>query len=426
MMIAAHRTPSHSAMSLALWGASLCLIGCYASSPPAECRARETYRYDPGAIKIVERDQVIVRTIRCEGAYGDMSTCSDDAPASLKFTVTTKQGLSPCSNRKLASICWWGNGLGSSHGDAPGSVDMSGIFTLSSVIGGSTQIIAHIGVKSDMATVRVRLFLAENPGHVESEVVERLRSAAHPHGQISIKAPLDGIVWTAHPEDGKTAPIPILELGTPVTAAWLHIENDSRSIVYDGIYAGSPIALSRASWEAIYRSTEQHEALKVRLSAIADGAIVQASEQRWRIDHGRFYHSPESLAQEAEENARKRAEREKFEQAWMESHVYIPRAEAVERAIQYIRDQGFTDAPPAGPVHYDIVDFGSDSEVLAGRRGSLHPEPVGTLKKAGWWWIAFRSVRGDACRARVVAISFDGARKRMLHQDLSLGQFDDW
>lgn len=374
----------------------------------------------------MERDQIIVRTIRCEGAYGDMADCSDDAPASLKFTVTTKQGPSPCSRWKMGSICWWGNGLGSSHGDAPGSVDMSGVFTLSSVIGGFTQVIAHIGVKSDMTTVRVRLFLAENPGHVESEAIERLKSAAQPHGQISITAPLDGAVWTAHPEDGKTAPIPILELGTPVTAAWLHIENDSRSIVYDGIYAGSPIALSRASWEAIYRSTEQNEALKVRLSAIADGAIVQATEQRWRIDHGRFYHSPESLAQEAEENARKRAEREKFEQAWIDSHVYIPRAEAVERAIQYIRDQGFTEAPPAGPVHHDIVDFGSDSDVLAGRRGSLHPEPVGTLKKAGWWWIAFRSVRGDACRVRVVAISFDGARKRMLHQDLSLGQFDDW
>ena len=417
---------SNVVSNLAILTVAAGLIGCRVASPAAECRAREARQYNPGPIEIVEKDPMIVRTIRCSGAYPSESECSDDAPKALKFSVMTKQGPPQCDMLHVGRTCWWENRPGASHGDAPGSVDMSGMFAFSSLaIGGSTQVIAHLGVASDIATVRVRLFLSENPGRIASDVITRLHSAPDPGGHIKVIAPLDGAVWATDQGDGKPPPIPTLDFEDSITAAWVHIENRSRSMVYDGTYASAPIVFSRASWDAICRSTEQNEALEVRLVALAGERIAQTTEQRWRIDHGRFYHSPESRAQEAEEEASNKAQLEKFEKAWIASHVYIPRSEAVEKAIQYVRDQGYTAAPPVGRIRYDIVDIGSEAEVLANRRGSLDPKPVGTLKKAGWWWVAFRSVRGDACRVRVVAVSFDGRRRRMLHQDLLLGRFDD-
>ncbi len=408
-------------------GFLVALVGCKAAvSPAAECREREAHRYDPGPVAIADVP-LIVRTIRCEGAFGELrAPCSDDAPTEMRFAVTTSQGPPRCT-WDMRSDCWWGNEAGSSHGISPGGVDTAGTYTLSGTrdaTGGATQILAHVGVAQASTMVRVRLVLVENPGQVPSDVIDALGRPAAARTAGKVLGPPDGSVWPTHEAPGEPLRRPVIELDGRITAARVHIENASRSIAYDGYFAGSPIALSYATWTAIHRSTEQNEELVVRVSTVSGGIVTATPEQRWRVDHGDFYHSPESIVEDRAQSARTTLARQERERAWILTHSYIPRSEAIARAVRFLEDQGFTKAAPSGPLRRDIVDFAEEAEVRAQRRGSVDPTPVGTLKKAGWWWVAFRSIDGDRCRVRVIAVAADGTRQRMIHQDISLSSFE--
>jgi len=401
------------------------LAGCHAAaSPSAVCRERASHRYDPGVVTVEGGDRLIVRRIRCGGAVAE-GHCRDDSPRELSFKVQTSHGPPRCERFGLDSECWWGNGPGSSHGVTPGDVDFSGTYALNGMLGGATIVEAHVGVAIARATIRVHIVLVENPGHVGSELVAQLDAPPGRGRPLHLLSPPNGTVWPTDHGDGKPPPAPRLETDANVSAAHVHIENESKSFTYDGYFASSPITLDRDVWRAIRQSTEQTEALEVRLTTIVDGAVTAPLELRWRVDHGDFYQSPEALARRDEEDARSKVEREKREQEWIRTHAYIPRDDAVALAVRYLEEQGFTGASPSGAVHYDIAEVGTEAEVLARRRGSIDPNPLGTLKKAGWWWVAFRSrTQTNPCRVRVIAVSADGSRKRMIHQDLALASFD--
>jgi len=123
---------------------------------------------------------------------------------------------------------------------------------------------------------------------------------------------------------------------------------------------------------------------------------------------------------------------EAAKESWVRSHVYIPREEAVERAERWLEAQGFTDAPPSAGVRvsHDIVDFGSDGEILERRHNTVASRAVGTMKIAGFWLIAFqrgtRSSVQDPAHGRGVLVSYDGARLGMKHQSVCLPLFDDY
>lgn len=410
-----------------LAGLLVALVGCRAAvSPAAACRERESHRYDPGAVAIAEAPRV-VRTIRCVGPFGDLEApCSDDAPPAIRFTVTTSHGPPRCSAGDTRA-CWW-ESAPNSHGQSPGRIHTAtGAYTFSGTTdasGGSPTIIAYVGVARASTTLGVRLVLVENPGHVASDVIDALRGAGDARASVRIHQPPDGSVWPIYGERGEPLRIPTIEVDGRITAARVQIENGSHSIAYDGYFAGSPIALSNAAWTAIHRSTEQNDALVVRVSTVSAGVVTVSPEQRWHVDHGNFYHSPESLAQGREDEARAKREREARERVWIQSHSYISRGDAIARAIRFLEDQGFTNAPPAAPLRRDIMESGSEAEVRASRRGSIEPAVVGTVKKAGGWWVAFRSVDGDRCRVRVIAVAPDGARAQMIHQDISLSAFE--
>lgn len=403
------------------------LSGCNAGITPAVCREREARRYDPGPLTIAEPAQSIVRTIRCDGAFDDpKSQCTDDAPAPIRFTVTTRHGPPECP-WDMRRGCWWGNDPASSHGDQPGTIDVEGTYSFSGIAhpsGGATKVTAHVGVASASTSVAVRLVLFENPGHLAPDVVERLSTTADAPVSLRIEGAADGAEWRTDQGDGKPVAYPSLGIDGRVTAARVHIESSSRTVAYDGYFAASSLVVSHAAWRAITRSTEQTDTLVVRVSAVIGGAVAASPEQRWRVDHGIFYQSPESLAQADIDKARTDAERAASEKEWIRTHEYITREEAIARAVRYLDDQGFTSAPPKGPLRRDIMEVQSDEDVRASRRGSVDPTPVATKKKAGGWWVAFRSVRGDPCRTRVIAVSADGKRLRMLHQDISLSSFD--
>lgn len=65
--------------------------------------------------------------------------------------------------------------------ELPGSIDASGTFELSGVEGGSTRLVAHVGIATAQATVRVRVVLVENPGHLESDVIAKLAAPRETH-----------------------------------------------------------------------------------------------------------------------------------------------------------------------------------------------------------------------------------------------------
>lgn len=127
---------------------------------------------------------------------------------------------------------------------------------------------------------------------------------------------------------------------------------------------------------------------------------------------------------EHDEAARTKEAREAFAREWIRTHVYVPREEAIALAVRFLEAQGFTTAPPRGPLRRDIMESEGEADVRASRRGSIDPAPVGAMKTMGWWRVAFRRVGGDPCRVRVVAVSADGSRQRMIHQDLSLSAFE--
>lgn len=71
----------------------------------------------------------------------------------------------------------------------------------------------------------------------------------------------------------------------------------------------------------------------------------------------------------------------------------ISQGEAIERAAQFVRDQGFTEDPPRDdlPFWRDFVESESISreEVLAYRHDSIAPHPIGAHRDPKFWLVAF-------------------------------------
>jgi hypothetical protein len=107
---------------------------------------------------------------------------------------------------------------------------------------------------------------------------------------------------------------------------------------------------------------------------------------------------------------------------------------AVVCAERFVREQGYANTPPVGPVRHELVDFGSDGETAASRRNSLFPDAVSACpgRKASRvppiaWQVQFAmrirdggSVKAYKDRARAVLVSPDCQEIEMAHKPTRL------
>ncbi len=94
--------------------------------------------------------------------------------------------------------------------------------------------------------------------------------------------------------------------------------------------------------------------------------------------------------------------------------------DAVTLAEQFVRENGYTDAPDndiKARLDPEGLEWTSDrSEQLKVRRNTLFAKAVGIRATAEGWGVAFEYV-SDRANCRILTMAVDGSRLRMQHQD---------
>jgi len=167
-----------------------------------------------------------------------------------------------------------------------GSIDGTGLFSASGVVGGVADVTAQMGTATGTGTVLVQLQITANPGSVPTGVISQLKAGGTSDSAFSWVYPYNQTLWPR----GLSGPVlqfngsPSIDNNT-ITYAWLHIETTSKSIVYDGYYGASNpgrIDLSNDPiWNTVGLSAGPSDVVNVSVTKIANGQVTGPITESW-------------------------------------------------------------------------------------------------------------------------------------------------
>jgi len=163
-----------------------------------------------------------------------------------------------------------------------GSIDGTGLFKASGVIGGTGQVTATSGKASGSTSVSVILHLAENPGNVSAGDQAKLKAGGNADAGFAWMYPYDQTVFPR----GLAAPV-LQFAGTAPSAFYVHLT--SKFMDYQGFFAGtSParITLPPATWKSVTQSVQAKDPVTVEVTKIAGGLVTGPTKETWTIAPG--------------------------------------------------------------------------------------------------------------------------------------------
>ncbi len=104
----------------------------------------------------------------------------------------------------------------------------------------------------------------------------------------------------------------------------------------------------------------------------------------------------------------------------------IEELQAVQIAVEFVKDNGYTDVPPKKEKFVrESLERSSDvDKILELRQGSLEPRAYGISQGASGWTVVFKYKQPcEHCNpnvGRAVSINADGTNIRVHHQDYKL------
>ncbi|HEX3346187.1 MAG TPA: hypothetical protein VHS09_16500, partial [Polyangiaceae bacterium] len=131
-----------------------------------------------------------------------------------------------------------------------GSIDGTGLFTASGLLGGATSVSARVGTATGTTTLTVVLHISDNPGNVSPGVQGQLTAGGTADAAFKWLYPYDGTVFPR----GLTAPV-LQFAGTAPDATLVQVSFGA--LVYQGFYGASnpgAVTLSPQLWQTITES----------------------------------------------------------------------------------------------------------------------------------------------------------------------------
>jgi hypothetical protein len=163
-----------------------------------------------------------------------------------------------------------------------GTIDGTGLFVASGLLGGQTTVTAHVGNATAQTILTVVLHIGDNPGNVGAGV----------QGQLSAGGTADAAFAWLYPYDGTVFPrglaSPVLQFAGTAPDATL-VQVSFSSISYQGFYgASSPgaVTLSPQLWQTITASASSTDAVKVSITKISGGLVTGPITETWTIAQG--------------------------------------------------------------------------------------------------------------------------------------------
>ncbi len=163
-----------------------------------------------------------------------------------------------------------------------GTIDGTGLFTASGLLGGPTTVTAKVGSASASTVLTVVLKITDNPGNVSSGTQGQLQGGGNADSAFKWLYPYDGTVFPR----GLAAPV--LQFGgTAPDAVLVHVT--SQGVDYTGFYGPSSpgqVTFSPQLWTTITESATANAAVKVQLTKISGGQVTGPITETWTIAQG--------------------------------------------------------------------------------------------------------------------------------------------
>jgi hypothetical protein len=165
---------------------------------------------------------------------------------------------------------------------AIGSIDGTGLFSASGLLGGQATIEAQVGTLHAQTLLTVVLALEDNPGNVSAGTQQQLMGGGTADTAFAWLYPYDGTVFP----QGLLAPV--LQMGgTAPDAVYVHVSFSS--LDYKGFYGASnpgQVVFSPQLWTTITQTASGTDTVKVELTKISAGQVTGPITESWRIAQG--------------------------------------------------------------------------------------------------------------------------------------------
>ena len=161
-----------------------------------------------------------------------------------------------------------------------GTIDGTGLFTASGLLGGQANVTAHVGNATGSTIFTVALKLQDNPGNVPAGTQTQLQGGGTADAAFAWLYPYDGTVFPR----GLAAPV-LQFAGTAPDATLLHVSFNT--LDYQGYYGASnpgQITLTPQLWQTITESASG--TVTVQLTKISGGQVTGPITESWIIAQG--------------------------------------------------------------------------------------------------------------------------------------------
>ena len=212
---------------------------------------------------------------------GDASTGLAIQPQNPTLNVTVP-GMTLPFQAILAGISAPQMATWSLSSGAVGTIDQSGVFSASGVIGGAAQVTAQVGGLTASTTLTVHLALTDNPGNIDPGTQGKLQAGGSADAGFKWLYPYDQTVFAR----GIAAPV-LQTAGTAFDAALVHVSMPG--LDYQGFYGPSNpgrAPLTASAWTAISMSAGGGDVIKVQITKISGGMVSGPITETWRMAQG--------------------------------------------------------------------------------------------------------------------------------------------
>jgi hypothetical protein len=162
-----------------------------------------------------------------------------------------------------------------------GTINGSGLFTASGMVGGVTTIYANAGNQMAQAQLTVRLHISDNPGNVPGGTQGMLQGGGNADSGFKWLYPYDKTVFPR----GLLAP-ELQFAGT--TPDYIYVHVTSQALDYKGFYAGNSarVRFTQALWQTITETAGQNDPVTLQVTKISGGAVSGPITESWNIAQG--------------------------------------------------------------------------------------------------------------------------------------------
>ena len=165
-----------------------------------------------------------------------------------------------------------------------GTIDHSGMFVASGLLGGATHVSAEVGKLTASTVLEVHLHLTDNPGNIDPGTQQKLTTGGNGDPAFAWLYPYDKTIFP------RGLPSPDLQFGgTAPDATYVHVAVGNGSLDYKGFYGPSNpglLTFSPQLWKTITESAGASDAVTVEVTKISGGVVAGPISETWHVAQG--------------------------------------------------------------------------------------------------------------------------------------------